>query len=145
MNSSNTRTNQGGSVISFVVVGMILVVVVIGGLTLLQSRSDKTAQVNPSASSSPSPSAGTSGSSQSPQTSSSNSPLPSTSQSPATSPKPTTSPKASTSPSTGNTGKGSSDTTIPQTGPTDILLPGFAAAILSGIIIAYIQSRRALA
>ena len=121
MNDNSARTNQSGSVVSFLVVGVILAVVVIGGITLLQNRDQQTPTASPSASVSPapSPSAGTSGSSNSPA------------------PTPSKSPTASSAPVPSTNG------TLPSTGPTDNLLSSIAGAILLGVIIAFVRSYRA--
>ena len=126
---SQARTNQGGSVVSFVVVGIVLVALVIGGVYMLQHRGGDTPEVAKTNSPAPAPSA-----------SSSNSPVPSTSKSPAPSksaqPTPSSSPKPvpSAAPAPEN---------MPATGPSDILPGGIAAAILLGVTVSYAQSRSA--
>ncbi len=126
---SQARTNQGGSVVSFVVVGIVLVALVIGGVYMLQHRGGDTPEVAKTNSPVPAPSA-----------SSSSSPVPSTSKSPAPSksvqPVPSSSPKPapSTVPVPEN---------MPATGPSDILPSGIVVAILLGVTVSYAQSRSA--
>lgn len=130
---SQTRTSQGGSVVSFVVVGIVLVALVIGGIYLLQHRSGSPEVVKTNA-----PTASTSSSS-APAPSNSKTPAPSKSAQPATpapssSPAPTSTPVPTSAPAPEN---------MPATGPSDMLPGGIMAAILLGLAVAYAQSRTA--
>ena len=126
---SKTRANQGGSVVSFVVIGIILVALVVGGAYVLQhrngTRSPEVAKTTTPSSQSVSPSPNGS-----PAPSSSTSPVPSQSVQPA----PSASPTPSSQPAPAN---------MPATGPSDLLPSGIIAAILLGFAVAYVQSRQA--
>jgi hypothetical protein len=114
------RTNQGGSVLTFVIVGVALVALVGGGVYLVNQRNKQ-------------------GGSQ---------PQPSTSQ-PSSSPSSPTPPQSgSISPSTNNSGSGRSTPTtgvqqngrLPATGPTDTVMQLLAISMLIGAMTSYIQS-----
>ena len=122
---SEARTNQGGSVVSFVVVGIVLVALAAGGIYLLKHRAGDSSSHVAKTSMSPSP---VSSGSVSPN-SSSVAPSPQPSSTP--SPSPSSKPSASPSP------------TIPKTGPSDLLPSGLVAATVIGSLVAFIQSRRA--
>lgn len=124
------RTNQGGSVVTFLVVGAVLAAVTLGGVYFVQQRGSSDTPVATSPSPSVSPSASPE------QTASpSASPRPSTSSSPqlSASPVPTSHPTTGTAPA-GD---------LPQTGPADDLLAAIIpAALLVGASVSYVQSRR---
>lgn len=120
------RTNQGGSVASFLIVGGVLLAVVAGAVYFLQNR-----QENPS----PSPTVTTSDKPQATKSAS-----PSGSSEPTKSPTP--SPRTSTPPApTQKNGNPNADN-MPATGPEDTLSGGFVVAALVGSMTAYIQSVR---
>lgn len=121
---SQMRTNQGGSVASFVIVGIVLVALVAGGIYTLRHR---TATDTPTG-------VGTNSPAPSPVSSDSKAPTPSksASPSPSASPQPTESPAPTPAP-----------TDMPATGPSDLLSSGIIGAILIGSLTSYAQSRRA--
>lgn len=125
MSITRTRTNQGGSVASFVIAGIVMLVLLTGGIYLLQKRSE-TPAATPVASKSASPSSSTT-----------LSPKTSPSVKPSTSPTPTS--QSSQPPAT--TGNAS----LPTTGPDDnyALLGIIAVLIISTV--SYARSRRAVA
>jgi NhaP-type Na+/H+ or K+/H+ antiporter len=114
MSKRQTRTSEGGSVISFIVIGVVLAAIVVGGIYVVQKRGE-----NAPVATSPSPSP-TASTEQAPPAVSSPSPTPGTGKSPS-------------SPST----KGG---TLPSTGPSDDLMGAVGFAILLGVIIAYLRS-----
>lgn len=126
--NNQARTNQGGSVASFLVIGVILAVITLGGIYFVQHRQQSQAPT-PAPSVAQSPSADT----KTPGTSTS----PSPSVKPSTSPKPSASPSPSTVPSeTPQTG------VLPATGPADdLLLSALPIVLLTGVTAAYAQSR----
>ncbi|MDB5184124.1 MAG: hypothetical protein JWO07_805 [Candidatus Saccharibacteria bacterium] len=132
------RTNQGGSVVSFVVVGVILVGLVAGGIYLLRQRNDN-ADKTPVATTSKAPT--TSPSKSAAPSSPAATPAPTKSTQPASQP-PASNQKAAagtvTPPSTP-----SSPAVIPQTGPSDMIPSGIAFAALLGATVAFSQSVRA--
>ena len=114
MSEIYARTRQGGSVAAFVIVGIILAVLVIGGVYTVRKGGQG---------SSPSPSVATS-----PSTAPSNSPHTTPSKSPSPSP-------AQKAPSTGTA-------PLPTTGPEDNVISTVMIAVLVGVATAYVQSRR---
>jgi cytoskeletal protein RodZ len=139
MEANHAHTNQSGSVVSFVVIGVVLIALVAGGVYLLQHRDDKQAKVQ-----SPSPVAVTSSApvpssapTSSPKTSTT--PAPSKSTQPSASPKPSVSPQAPIVKAPVVPGANG----LPATGPSDSIPGGFAAAILLGTTVAFVQSQRA--
>lgn len=120
---AKTRTNQGGSVINFLIVGVVLAAIALGAIYFANQRGKDAANepkpsvaVNPSGSVSPSATPTPS----SPPASPSPSPNPGTSQLPA---------------STG---------ALPSTGPTDdLLMASLPLALIVMTTIAYARSRRA--
>ena len=128
---SQARTNQGGSVVSFVVVGVVLVALVIGGVYMLQHRGGgDTPDVAKTNSPAPAPSA-----------SSSSSPVPSTSKSPAPLKSAQPTPPSSSPKSTPSTAPVPEN--MPATGPSDLLPSGIMIAVLLGMAVSYAQSRSA--
>ncbi len=123
---NQARTNQGGSVVSFLVIGAILVGVTLAGVYFVQQRNNS----EPIATSpSPSPSVSM------PPTS----PAPSQSVAPST-PKPSSSPLPSSHPATGTAPTGN----LPQTGPAeDVVASLIPVAALVGATVSYVGSRRA--
>ncbi len=115
-----TRTNQGGSVVSFLVVGIILVGLVIGGIYAVQKRGGN-APTTPVVTTSPAAS---------------------TSATPSPAPSKTASPSAQPSQPPAPTQGGAKTSPLPATGPSDNLPAAVAFAILLGIVISYVQSRR---
>lgn len=128
MISEQTRTKQSGSIVSFLIVGVVLVGLIVSGLYVLNRRhTADTTHKGPIATTnkvSSSPEASK------PAVSSSVNPVPSRS----SAPTPQAQKQPATTPSTGSP--------LPQTGPSDNLLSGFAFAILLGLTVAYVQSRR---
>lgn len=119
---TQTRTSQGGSVVSFLVIGVVLVVITLGAIYFAQQRGQHAGQ--PTVSPSPSPSA-------QPSSSPSASPNPSVSPAPQSS---SAAPTPSSAPQTGH---------MPTTGPADdLLLSALPGAILVGVSIAYLRSRK---
>lgn len=125
---SQARTNQGGSVVSFVVIGVVLVALVVGGVYTLRQRNgvDTPVAVEPSASPSPTT-------------------APSDSKSPAPAPSQSTQPQPSTAPSgESSSSSGTAPQDMPAAGPTDNLMTGgIVAAALVGIGVSYTRSRQA--
>lgn len=122
------RTNQGGSVVTFLVVGAVLVAVTLGGVYFVQQRGSAPVATPPSPSPSSSPSVSQS-------TAPSASPRPSTS----ASPRPSASPAPTSHPTTGT----APTTHLPETGPADdLVLAIIPTALLVGAAVSYIQSRR---
>lgn len=118
MSSYQTRTNQGGSVVTFLIVGGILVAVVVGGIYAVQRRSQETPSPSPVVSTSPSASPSPAGTSV---------------------PNPTTNPGSQSTQPPASVPQGS---TIPSTGPSDDFISVVAFAVLSGLLVAYVRSRR---
>ncbi len=127
MNSEQTRTNEGGSVVSFIVIGVVLAAIVVGGIYIVQKRGENapTVSSNPTASPSMSPIA-------------SDSTPPAVS--PGTQATPTPSKTPSTQPSPSKTPLPSTGVPLPTTGPSDNLLSAIGFAILLGVSIAYLRS-----
>ena len=128
---NQTRTNEGGSVVSFLVVGVILTALVLGGIFFVQQRNQ-----GPEVAVSPSPiPSSTPSSSQTANPSPSKSPSPS----PSSSPKPSSSPVPSSHPTTGT----APTANLPTTGPVeDIIALTVPSALLMGTTVAYIRSRK---
>lgn len=123
---SKTRTKQGGSVVSFLIVGIVLMAIALVAIYFVQQRGEQAAE-QPQ----PTPTVGTSN--------------PSTETSPVvpapsslTSPESSVSPRPSTSPSTvPPTG------VMPSTGPTeDLLFTSLPLVLMVVAVSAYVQSRR---
>lgn len=132
--NNQTRTNQGGSVVSFLIVGVVLAVITLGGIYLVQQRNNNSAQPSPSSSSpSPVPPPASQATSPSVTPSPSKSPSPSVSPKPSTSasPAPTSHPTTGTAPASG----------LPATGPADdLVLTAIPSALLLAVIIGYLKS-----
>lgn len=114
-----TRTKEGGSVVTFAVVAVVLAALVIGGIYTVQKSGEKPAPSSEVAKSPASSSAPTTTSQPTP------SKTPSPSQAPVK-----TAPRTGTAP-------------LPATGPTDNLVHLLMIASLVGVTSAYIQSYRA--
>ena len=126
MMDNQARTNQGGSVASFIVVGVILTAVVIAGIYFVHQRtqSPTDAPATPVASSPASP----------------NAPAPSPSQSPQSTPQPVQpSPQAPQPPVANH-----NEAPLPATGPSEDLLAIVGLATLVGAVASYMRSRRTL-
>ena len=123
---TQTRTNQGGSVVSFLVVGVVLAAVVFGAIYLVQKRGDTPTPE-------PTPSGPVIGQSDQPQPSGS----------PA-SPSPSATPSGSPRPSSQPGGQQPAPSTdLPATGPADdLVLLALPIALLVASIVAYSRSRR---
>lgn len=118
------RTNQGGSVLSFIIIGVILAALVLGGAFLARQKIDTAIKPAPAPTSPAAPQQGN-GSAQAPAAQ----PQPSTPSpsSQATVPQP--------APSSGK---------LPQTGPKEDILSLLGVGILGYGLAAYLRSRRAL-
>lgn len=116
----NKRTNQSGSVVAFVIVGIVLAGVVAGGVYLVNQRNKENIANKPTGTNQP----------QTPPT-----PTPSSS----TSPSPATNQQsAQTSPpTTGVTQNGS----LPTSGPADDGLRVLALGVLIGVSVAFVRSQ----
>jgi cytoskeletal protein RodZ len=125
------RTNEGGSVLSFAVVGVILAILMIGGVVAVRQQSinsrkpapapQKVARVDKGKSATPAPSS----SNNAPAT-----PTPAPSKSETTTPAPQA---AEPAPATKE---------LPHTGPLQTLTTLLAVGLLTGSLVAYLQSRR---
>lgn len=136
----NTRTNQGGSVLAFIVVGAVLAIAVVGGVYLTHQRGEEASK---------------GGSSSQPDKKPVTTTQPTTSTSTGSSSTATRQPQTgvnsnSTSriPTTGHDSSRDSAATsgsanLPVTGPVDTMLQIIAAATLTAAVIAYVQSKLA--
>lgn len=130
------RTNQGGSVVSFVVVGLILAAVVAGGVYMVNQRNSQETT-------------------QAPNDGSTQAPADDKEKSPETNQPGTASPEVDgqkqngsqapttgyvTPPTTGVSGTTSEKGGLPTTGPADTLVQILALGILTGSIVAFIYS-----
>lgn len=129
-------TRQNGSVATFTVVGVVLALCVVGGIFLIQKRSQESS--NPASvavntrSTSPEPSKSPVASSSpkaTPKSSKTASPAPSKTKTPQSSPAARTTPV-------------STDDKLPVTGPEDSLGGALMLASLVGVLVAYIRSSR---
>lgn len=130
---NHTRANQGGSVVSFIVIGIVLVALVAGGIYLLQHR-DSNTQTGPISTKSTSPSPSTVAV------------KPSSSASPSASPSPSKSTAAQPPATNQKTDSGANKVPVqplPKTGPSDLTAGGFVAAILAASAASFVQSVRA--
>ncbi len=121
------QTRQSGSVVSFLLVGVVLVGLVAGGIYVLQKRSNDTPPDSPATTHKPAEPSSTSD--KKPEKTPAKT-------SPSSTPKQTPSKSAAPSPVPGAA-------TIPDTGPSDIIPAGTMFAVLFGTTIAYVQSRKA--
>lgn len=132
------RTKQGGSVVNFLIVGVVLAALVLGAIYIAQHRG-KTDTATPNAPSvavnSGNPTSGGSPSAQPSQsTAPSSSPKPSTTSQPSTSPKPSSTPTPAPAPAEN----------LPATGPADdLIVSSLPIAAIVALVAAYVQSRRA--
>lgn len=126
MADNQARTNQGGSVTSFIVVGVILTAVVIAGIYFVHQRSQapSSTPASPVASSPINPQA----------------PAPSPSQSPQSTPQPVQSSPQVPQPPVAN----QNEAPLPETGPREDFLALVGLAVLVGTTISYIRSRQML-
>lgn len=127
------RTNEGGSVVTFVIVGAVLAAVVAGGVYLVNQRGEdkRTNQPTPAGQNQPS----------------GQTPNPTTTPSPTQpQPKPNTGSQApqtgqTSTPTTGvNSSAPASDGNLPTTGPVDDGIRLLALSILIGMATAYVRS-----
>ena len=120
---SNKLTNQGGSVATFVVVGVVLAAFVIGGVYLLQKRNQDGQKTGPVAvSTTPSPTS-----------------TPKATKSPTSSPA---KPAPSKTPASKPSQNIPTTASLPTTGPTEDFLGAFMLASLAGVAAAYLRSYR---
>jgi len=137
----NTRTNQGGSVLAFIVVGAVLAIAVVGGVYLTHQRGEEASKGGSSSPTDKKPTTTTQPTTTSPTTGSSGSTTrqPQTGVSPnSTSRIPATGHDSSADPAATN-----GSTKLPVTGPVDTMLQIVAAAVLTAAVIAYVQSKLA--
>lgn len=132
-----SRTKQGGSVINFLIVGVVLAALVLGAIYVVQHRgkTDGTAPSAPSVA----VNSGNSTSSGSPSAQPSQSTVPSSSPKPSTTPQPSTAPQSSSAPT-----PAPSANNLPATGPADdLVISSLPVAAIVALAAAYMQSRRA--
>ncbi len=128
--SQQVRTNQGGSVLSFIIVAVVLLGVVLGGIYLVRraTSSTQTTGDNSQESSNTSP--------QSP---------PEAQKTPATEAAPVAPPKPNNSQAqTNNSQPSGSATTLPQTGPAETVSTALTLALITGVVVSYGRSKRQL-
>ena len=116
------RTNQGGSVISFVIVGVVLASVVAGGVYLVNQRNKQNTTKQPT----------TSQPSTTPQGANNK---------PASQPTPTPANNPSSSTPTSGPQPQPTNGHLPTSGPNDALFQLFALSILVGLATAYVRSQ----
>lgn len=126
----NKRTNQNGSVVTFVIVGVVLAAVVAGGVYLVNQRSKQASSSQPTSSQSAPVSTG--------EPSSRNT----EDQSGASSSSSSSNSQTSTSPSTSVTSPSARGGRLPTTGPAEDGLRLVFVGILAGIATAYVRSRQ---
>jgi cytoskeletal protein RodZ len=126
------RTNQGGSILSFVIIGVVLAGLLLGGAYIVNRQT----QVPRDTSSSPTISTG-------PSSPSANKKVSSDDGAEKTPPK-TTAPKQVTTPAPDATHPSSSSSAaeLPHTGPAEIITSALGLGSLSYALVAYIRSRR---
>lgn len=129
---SAKRTNQGGSILVYIIIGAVLAAAVVGTVIFVrhrgeQARSDTPLFTSPAAAPQAQPNQGNSAPSDTGKDA-----KPSTT--PSTSPTPAPAP----APATPNVPRAG---VLPQTGPTDTAMSLVAAALLAGTTIAYVRSR----
>lgn len=128
MVDNQARTNQGGSVASFIVVGVILTAIVIAGIYFVHQRNQAPTETGtpatPVASSPSSP----------------NAPAPSPSQSPQSSPQPAQPSPQTPQPPVAN----QNEAPLPATGPSEDFMTLLGLAALVGVVASYVRSRRTL-
>lgn len=125
------RTSQGGSILSFIIIGVVLVLLLVGGAYFVRQKTQ-----------SPSGNA--------PVTTSPQTKAPAASDNKNTSDKngaasPDSSSKQAVSPDTTDksAASGGSSNHLPQTGPTETFSALVVLGLVSGVVTAYIRSRRA--
>ncbi len=137
-------TKQGGSVVTFIVVGVVLAIVVVGGVYMVQKRSQDSAKPAPVAvksnTATPSP---TKSPVKSPTTTPKVTPKASTAPSPVVSPSrpPMPSPTVTAKPVPSTKVAPNTDK-LPVTGPEDTIVNAAILAILAGSVVAYLRSFR---
>lgn len=143
------RTNEGGSVLSFAVVGVILAVLLVGGVAAVRqhfTNGQKTAptsqKVTPTDKKDTTPTPATSGSSQTPTNEGQSAPDNTTGTPAPSAAQPDTTPvTTNTAPSVTQTTSGGE---LPHTGPMETLTTVVALSLVTGSAVAYIRSRRSL-
>ena len=149
----NTRTNQGGSVLAFIVVGAALAIAVVGGVYLAQQRGKEAVKDTPETTQTENkPTTGTTPTPQptTPGTTNGNTGSNGQTRTPSTTPTtgrqiPTTghdsskdaAPNVAANPGVNNS------TNLPTTGPLDTTLQIIGAAILTIAVVAYVRSEAA--
>jgi LPXTG-motif cell wall-anchored protein len=119
-----TRTNQGGSALSFVIVALVLAGLLIGGtytVRRLTTQSDQT---------------------QSPPAPAQQDKTPSTDKPQQDGASSTSDQSQASTPQTGTQTQGTNPTQLPQTGPKELMGSIIAIAALSGMAVSYARSRR---
>jgi predicted lipid-binding transport protein (Tim44 family) len=124
------KANEGGSVLSFVIIGAILVLLLIGGTYFVRQKLFVSANNKGQApdTSQPQPSS-----------------QPDTSKKPAKKDEPAKTPDTSSPTQPSNSGQdtaGAPSTTLPQTGPVQTLSVALGIAFLTATFTAYLRSRR---
>lgn len=129
--SQQVRTNQGGSVLSFIIVAVVLLGVVLGGIYLIRRATSPT-QTTGDSSQEPS--------SDAPQS------TPEEQKKPVTEPTPATPPTSNNGQAQTNTGNQSPQptTTLPQTGPAETISTALILALVTGVLVSYGRSKRQL-
>lgn len=128
--SQQVRTNQGGSVLSFIIVAVVLLGVVLGGIYLVRRATSSTQTAGDNA-----------------QESSTTSPQSTLEEqkTPATETAPATPPKSDNSQAQTNTSQSSgSAATLPQTGPVETISTALTLAVITGVAVSYARSKRQL-
>lgn len=124
------RTNEGGSVLSFAVVGVILAILMVGGVVAVRQQSISSRKPAPT-------------SQKVAQTDKNKTPAPTTPSSNDTSKNQgQTSPNGSTSTPPPATTTAPAGKELPHTGPVETITTLVALGLLTGSLVAYLQSRR---
>lgn len=129
------RSNQGGSILSFLVIGGILVAALIGGAYFVQQRATRsTADKTPAATQ-------TADKKAAPAEDKKVTVEPKKEEAKKEASKTDTTPKKETPKAVPQTAT-SPATELPKTGPTELISSILGAGLLSGMIVAYVRSRR---
>ncbi|MEO5950456.1 MAG: hypothetical protein ABIQ04_03320 [Candidatus Saccharimonadales bacterium] len=124
--SQQVRTNQGGSVLSFMIIAAALLFVILGGIYIVRREGTKTQSIGDSAQTSD----GTT------------SPAATDNKGTDSSPSKTPTSPDTTSNRTSESSQGA--VVLPQTGPTETTVSALMLSILVGLVVAYSHSKRSL-